>query len=98
MVTPLGLEPKINCLKGSYPNLWTTGPYAHTVQSVMTDLPKKAILIYGAILFAVAAGLLIYSMFRKPVTNGPMPDPWKAGSGTGPGDGGGRTAHTERSN
>jgi hypothetical protein len=44
----------------------------------MTKTPGTIIKVFGAVLFAVCLGAIIWSLTRPPVTNGPMPDPFKA--------------------
>lgn len=34
--------------------------------------------VFGVVLLVVCLGGLIWSLFRKPVTTGPMPDPFSA--------------------
>jgi hypothetical protein len=41
--------------------------------------------IFGAVLAVVCIGGLIWSLFRKPVTKGPMPDPFAATSASASG-------------
>lgn len=37
----------------------------------------RAIQIFGAVLFVVLLGAMIWSLTQPAVTKGPMPDPWK---------------------
>lgn len=39
----------------------------------MTKTPATLIKVFGAVLFAVCLGAIIWSLTRPPVTNGPMP-------------------------
>jgi hypothetical protein len=46
------------------------------------DKVAIGIKVFGAVLFAVCLGALIWSLFRPPVTDGPMPpDPWQQQQG-----------------
>lgn len=42
----------------------------------MTKTPGTILKIFGATLFVVLLGAIIWSLTRPPVTHGPMPDPW----------------------
>lgn len=65
----------------------------------MSKTPKYLIQGFGALLFIACLAAVIWSFTRPAVKEGPMPDPWKAGSGSGKGDGSGghRQGTTERS-
>lgn len=45
-------------------------------QSTINKL-GRATQIFGAVLFVVLFGVTIWSLTQPPVTEGPMPDPWK---------------------
>jgi hypothetical protein len=41
-----------------------------------TNKVKYGIIIFGVALFVFCLSALVWSLFRKPVTDGPMPEPW----------------------
>lgn len=50
-----------------------------------TSKISLGIKVFGAVLFAVCLGLLVWSLFRPPVKDGPMPpDPLPASSSPRP--------------